>query len=295
MPSLTLALTFALPLLLPAQTFYTYRPKPLPDFQPPNRPLVKLAGPKHKHPAAPWAEVAFRDQHLHGEYIAARPGDETPPAFHPDTRIFWVIFEGEIQFTIEGRPPVIAKPGSLVQVPKQNIYSMKTLGAQPSVRLEVTIPGATTVFVSRPSLAGGELLEVRPTYRTAEPYGKNRVHANIHELIANDPKYGDEFFVEGDNAIAHIVCAFEKNVPPFVKGDRGHFHPEGAEVFINLMGQNRIDLEGQGMIHQQTVGDVTYIPRFTFHNGKPFGEERSCRLVLSAYREVLLQLRDPIE
>lgn len=287
----------AVPGLLAAQpTFYAPRPKPLPAFEAPNRPLLRLAEWKSAHATAPRREIAFRDQHLQGEIVVARPGERVAPRFHPDTRIYWVVFEGQVRFDIEGQQPFTAKAGALVQVPKQRIYTMETTGEAPSLRLEVTTPNATTVFVRKDdagAAAGREVLDVRPTLRQPEAYKNgNRMHVNIHELL-RDPSYGDEFFVDADNTIAHIVCAYEKDRPPATPGDRGHYHAEGAEVFVNLTGRMRMSLEGEAPF-TATAGDILYVPRYRFHNAGPLGQERSCRLVLSAYREPLLQFRDPL-
>ena len=216
----------------PETKFWAARPVSQPHYSGANRPLVRLSDLVRKRQnETRWSEVVFADAHLHGAYISAPPGDRVAPRFHPDTRIYWVVFDGRIRFNIEGQPPLVASKGSMVQAPKQTIYSMETVGDAPSVRLEVTIPGANTVFVQDSAPAaqiGLEWLLVGAPARKPAPYDHgNQPHINLFELL-KDPAYGDTFFVDGDNEIAHIVCVYAKDKPPILAGDRGHYHAEGA-------------------------------------------------------------------
>ena len=50
--------------------------------------------------------------------------------------------DGQIRFDIEGQDSLVAKKGSMVQVPAQTIFSMETIGDQPSLRFETNIAKA---------------------------------------------------------------------------------------------------------------------------------------------------------
>ena len=52
-----------------------------------------------------------------------------------DDRVFWVVWGGQIRFTIEGQQPFVATKGFLVQVPQRVRYSMETIGSEPSLAL----------------------------------------------------------------------------------------------------------------------------------------------------------------
>ena len=52
------------------------------------------------------------------------PGARTMPQFYGDDRVVWVVWSGQIRFTIDGQKPFIAKKGFLVQVPYRVAYSM---------------------------------------------------------------------------------------------------------------------------------------------------------------------------
>ena len=55
------------------------------------------------------------------------PASRRPAMFHPDTRAWWIVQDGQIRFTIGGQEPFIASKGYLVQVPYRNVFSMETV------------------------------------------------------------------------------------------------------------------------------------------------------------------------
>src|SRR5688572_19144690 len=116
-------------------------------FVPPHKPLTKLSDVVAKHKGHQnWTEVLVNDNLFHGSYISMPPGGKTPRRFHQDNRAFWIVQDGQIRFTIEGIEPFVASKGFLVQVPKRLIYSMETVGDRPSLRFEVTIANAHTMY-----------------------------------------------------------------------------------------------------------------------------------------------------
>src|SRR5689334_13521022 len=124
------------------QEEFSWAPKPLTlvKYAPPNKPHTRLADVKAKHAGqTEWREVIVDDDHLHTEYILSAPGSKVSRRFHPDTREWWVVMDGELRFDIEGQQPVVATKGSMVQVPMQTLYSIETVGAKPALRYEVSI------------------------------------------------------------------------------------------------------------------------------------------------------------
>ena len=93
-----------------------------------------------------WTEVVVHDHLFHGEYISMAAGAKTPRRFHQDHRVWWVVQSGQIRFTIEGQEPFVASKGFLVQVPKRLIYSLETVGDQPSLRFEVSNPASIVMY-----------------------------------------------------------------------------------------------------------------------------------------------------
>src|ERR1041384_5329377 len=108
----------------------SFAPKPtkLTPYNPPHKPHTRLEEVKARHKGqAEWSESVIQDDYLWSQYIQSGPGSKVSPRFHPDTREWWVILEGEIRFNIEGQEPFVARRRSMVQAPTQTIYSMETV------------------------------------------------------------------------------------------------------------------------------------------------------------------------
>jgi mannose-6-phosphate isomerase-like protein (cupin superfamily) len=272
----------------------SWAPKFEPAKYPANhRPHTKLADLRAKHKGqADWREVIVNDSHLHSEYIQASPGTKVSKRFHPDTREWWVIMDGEIRFDIEGQSPVVAKKGSMVQVPMQTIYSMEVIGDKPALRFETNIANAKTLYpkdVKPPELPGATWIPVG-LGRKPQPYGSdNKPQVNLYEL-EKDPAYKGSRFVHDDRAVSNIIFGYAKNLPPINEKDRGHYHPECAEYWLIMQGQIRYAIEKVGVIIAEE-GDVVYVPPFTFHAPRFYGDGPSTRLAMNGFPNIA-HLRD---
>lgn len=273
----------------------SWAPKPTQPspWVPPNKPHTKLTDLKAKYKGkADWREVIVSDDHLQAEYISMAPGGKVSRRFHPDTREWWVVMDGQIRFEIEGQQPFVATKGSMVQVPMQTIYAMETVGEQPSLRFEVNIAKAKTLYpkeVEPPNTPGIHWIPVRLGRKPA-PYDRgNQPHINLYDL-AKDPKYRGSRFVHDDRAVSNIIYGYEKDLPPLNPKDRGHYHPECAEFWLIMAGQIRYPIENHGVIIAE-AGDVVYAPIFTFHAPRFHGPGPSCRLAMNGYPNIA-HLRD---
>jgi quercetin dioxygenase-like cupin family protein len=72
------------------------------------------------------------------EVIQARvdfaPGVAFPPHSHPGEEIAYVI-EGELEYQVEGRPPVTLKTGEALFIPAGTIHSAKNVGSSNAAEL----------------------------------------------------------------------------------------------------------------------------------------------------------------
>jgi mannose-6-phosphate isomerase-like protein (cupin superfamily) len=128
-----------------------WAPKPdvLPAYTPPHKPHTKLSDVKAKHAGqANWDELVVNDDLLRGEYVFAAPGSKLGKRLRPDTREFWIVLDGQIRFDIEGQEPFTASKGWMVQVPMQTFYALETVGDKPSLRWQVNVAGAHTLFAN---------------------------------------------------------------------------------------------------------------------------------------------------
>ena len=107
-----------------------------------NKPVTRLSDVLAKHKGqANWTEDVIETERYSAKWISMAPGEKTRTQFYGDDRTCWVIWGGQIRFTIKGQQPFVAKKGFLVQVPLRVPYSMETVGNEPSLRFEVTRGG----------------------------------------------------------------------------------------------------------------------------------------------------------
>lgn len=142
-----------------ATSVWAPKPATAPAYPPGHKPWVTLADLKARHKGtATWHEVLVDDGRLTGEYFSAAPGTKVTRRFHPDTREWFAVVEGEVRVEIEGQAPFTATRGSLVNIPRQTIYSLETTGTAPSVRFVVNVARAKTFHpqdVDPPAPAAG--------------------------------------------------------------------------------------------------------------------------------------------
>ena len=262
------------------------KPIKTPAYKPGLKPWVKLADVKAKHKGrADWIEIVVDDGRLSGAYVSASPGAKTSKLFHPDTREWFGVLEGEVRVEIEGQEPFTASRGSLVNIPRQTIYTVETIGTAPSLRFTLNVSGAKSVYpkevATPPAPAGFAWVETRIN-RTPSRYDEfNQPHANIHAEAAKNEKYSGGRFVRDDKSEMLIIYGHEKNMPPLDPGDKGHFHAESAEMWLVFSGRIRYAFEGQEPFIA-SEGDVVYVPANTWHATRFIGDN-ACRLSITEY------------
>jgi mannose-6-phosphate isomerase-like protein (cupin superfamily) len=272
-----------------AQEQASWAPKYAPAQYPAgHKPHTKLTDLRAKYKGrADWRETIVNDDYFRADYISMAPGTKVSARFHPDTREWWVIMDGEIRFDIEGQDSFIAKKGSMVQVPLQTIYSMEAIGDTPALRFEVNPAKGKTLYPKTskpPEMPGVEWIPV-VLGRKPHPYGyNNKPHINLYDL-AKEPNYKGGRFVHDDRGVANIIYGSEKNLPPINPNDKGHYHPECAEFWLIMTGKIRYPIEKVGTVIAEE-GDIVYVPPFTFHAPRFYGDAPSCRLAMNGYPDI---------
>ena len=268
-------------------TVWAAKPLKTPPYRAGLKPWVKVADLKARHKGQPnWHEVVVDDGRLMAEYFFAAPGTKVAKRFHPDTREWFAIVEGDVRVEIEGQEPFIATRGELVNVPRQTIYSLETIGTSPSLRFTLNVSGAKTMFTkdagpASPPPAGNAWIESRLN-RTPGRYDEfNQPHVNIHAEAAKNEKYSGGRFVRDDKSEMLVIYGHEKNMPPLDPTDKGHFHAESAEMWLVFSGKIRYAFEGQQPFIAGE-GDVVYVPSNTWHATRYIGDN-SCRLSITEY------------
>jgi mannose-6-phosphate isomerase-like protein (cupin superfamily) len=248
-----------------------------------HRPLTKLADVLARHAGqADWAETIVDDESLFAQWISMGPGRQTPRRMNGDTREWWIVQSGSLRFTVEGREPVVASKGVMVQVPYRTFYQIENVGAEPALRFEVNVTRARKLYpmdgVPAPA-HGVDYVPTRVTGGRGVLGAQNRAVVDFSRVAAGDEPGGA--FVTDDRSFANIIIGTYQRPQP---GNKGHYHEEGGEFWLVMLGRIRYDIEGVDTF-EADEGDVVYVPRQTWHLASFGGREgqRSCRLAMNGF------------
>jgi quercetin dioxygenase-like cupin family protein len=265
------------------------RPATLTPYRAPMRPHVKLADLRAQHRQdKAWRALLVDDGHSRGEYVQDAPGTKVPPRFHPDTRQWWAVIDGQLRVEIEGQEPFVATRGSIVNVPKQTLYSMETLGDRPSLRFEVNVSNVKTLHPASaeapapPAVPGFNWVQAAYTRRPAAYDNGNAPHVNLHDIVKGRSRFTQNV-VRDPRSEVLFIYGLEKELGPLDPKDRGHFHPESAEFWVVMTGQISYLIEGQPFFVADE-GDVVYVPPATYHRARFHGDAPACRLSITEFQ-----------
>jgi mannose-6-phosphate isomerase-like protein (cupin superfamily) len=252
----------------------------------PNRPIWRLRDILAAHQGkAAWSEQIVLDQDYDARYIQMAPGEKTRTQFWADDRIFFVVWDGQIRFTIQGQQPFVATRGFLVQVPYRTPYSMETVGSAPSLRFEVVRSGRTPLYPidgnAAPSAPPGKEY-VRSRYMTPpDPYtGVNRLYVDFEQDFVNNPAnpLGDFAFVNENGNFMNIIRGHGFPTPPDT--NQGHFHIDYNEFWF--IAEGTVDYKMEGMkVFTAEPGDVVYAPQGRFHRATWSGTTIDTRIAIN--------------
>ena len=265
-----------------SDVWYAWSAKP--DKLPPygkNKPVTRLPAVLAKHKGqARWSEQVILTKRYDTKWIQAAPGDKTPVSYWGDDRVFWVVWGGQIRFTIEGQQPFVATKGFLVQVPQRVRYSMETIGSEASLRFEVTHAGILPLYPGdqpKPDAANHYVKISTPT--APDKYdSQNRPYRDFFkEVVAADPVA---------NPKDHLVMADEANMANIIRGkgfptppatNRGHFHIGHDEFWFILEGKCDYLIEDAGLFTAD-AGDVVFVPPGRYHRASWANGQTDTRL-----------------
>jgi mannose-6-phosphate isomerase-like protein (cupin superfamily) len=248
-----------------------------------HKPHTRLADVLARHKAqADWAETVVDDESLNAQWISLGPGKKTPRRMNGDTREWWVVRSGTLRFTIEGSEPIVAARGVMVQVPYRTLYQIENIGAEPALRFEVNVARARKLYPVDETLvplSGFEYVKTRVDGGRGMLDPQNRQVVDFNKVVSGEERGGA--FVTDDRSFANIIIGNYQRPQP---GNKGHYHEEGGEFWLIMLGHIRYDIEGLQEFEAEE-GDVVYAPRQTWHlasNGGKEGE-RSCRLAMNGF------------
>jgi mannose-6-phosphate isomerase-like protein (cupin superfamily) len=248
-----------------------------------HRPHTKLHDVLARHDGqADWAETIVDDESLFAQWISMAPGEKTPRRMNGDTREWWIVQSGSLKFTVEGREPVVATKGFMVQVPFRTLYQIENVGTEPALRFEVNVTRARKLYPldeTPAPLAGFDYVPTRVTGGRGRLGERERPVVDFNKVAAGEERGGP--FVSDDRAFANIIIGNYQRPKP---ADKGHFHEEGSEFWLIMLGKVRYKIEGLEEFEAEP-GDVVYVPRQTWHLASFGGEPglRSCRLAMNGF------------
>ena len=282
-----------LPTLAPAQEVLL-APKGQPAvYTAPHKPHTKLKEVVAKHAGQKqWHETVVNDKHLTSAYQQWAPGYKSLKMMHPDTREWWVVLSGEVKFTIETQQPFVAKKGSMVQVPFQTWFQFEVVGPQPALLFDTNVAGARTLYdpaSKPPAMPGFEWVQAKFNARVLGQWKHgNKPHITFDEVAAgleSGKLKGTIRIVQDDRGTANFIYGYNSKLPPLDPKNKGHYHPEGAEYWLIMKGQIRYPIEKAGVVIAEE-GDVVYVPPFTWHAPRWWGDGASCRLAMNGFPDI---------
>jgi mannose-6-phosphate isomerase-like protein (cupin superfamily) len=249
-----------------------------------HKPHTKLTDVLARHKGqTDWAETIVDDESLFAQWISMGTGKKTPRRMNGDTREWWIVQSGTLRFTIEGREqPIVATKGVMVQVPYRTLYQVENVGTGPALRFEVNVARARKLYPLEETpapLAGFEYVKTRVDGGRGVLDAQNRQGVDFNKVVSGEERGGA--FVTDDRSFANIIMGRYQPPQP---GNKGHYHEEGGEFWLVMLGHIRYKIEGLDQFEAEE-GDVVYVPRQTWHlasNGGREGE-RSCRLAMNGF------------
>jgi mannose-6-phosphate isomerase-like protein (cupin superfamily) len=234
------------------------------------------------HGQSDWVETIVDDESLFAQWISMGPGRKTPQRMNGDTREWWIVQSGSLKFSVDGREPVVATKGVMVQVPYRTLYQIENVGSEPAVRFEVNVARARKLYPMAEApvpVAGFEYVKTRVTGGRGVLDPQNRPVVDFNKVVAGQERGGA--FVTDDRSFANIIMGNYQRPQP---GNKGHYHEEGGEFWLIMLGKIRYAIEGLPEFEAEE-GDVVYVPRQTWHLASNGGQEglRSCRLAMNGF------------
>jgi mannose-6-phosphate isomerase-like protein (cupin superfamily) len=268
------------------EVWYAWTPKPdkLPSYGK-NKPVTRLPAVLAKHKGqARWSEQVILTKRYDAKWIQAAPGDKSATIYYGDDRVVWVVWSGQIRFTIDGQKPFVATKGFLVEVPQRVRYSIETIGSEPSLRFEVTHTGILPLYAGdQPKPAdppGTYYLKISTPTQPDKYDAVNRPYRDFFKEAAADPTDGFTYrYVVSDEAnMVNIIRGQGVPTPP--PSNRGHFHIGDDEFWFILEGKCDYLIEGAGQLTAD-AGDVVLVPPGRFHRASWANGQMDTRLAFN--------------
>jgi mannose-6-phosphate isomerase-like protein (cupin superfamily) len=268
-----------------AQAVNAWSPKPaqLAPYVNGNKPWTKLsdvlAG---KDPSQSWRQLIVDDPNVSGTYVGMKVGDSTKGKLSADHRFAFIVWDGQVQVTIQGQTPFVATKGYMVQVPFRLEYTLKNVGSIPSLHFEIWAPEGTNLYPENaaslpPPPQGKDWYLSR--IDAPDTYARLSTKLVFRDYLAS-PSQAE--FMHDDRIFVNAIRGSGSSSPPN-GSDPGHFHSYGEFWFIM---EGRISYLIEGMSYfAATPGDIVYATPGRWHlaGNDPPTTLRSTRIAINGY------------
>jgi mannose-6-phosphate isomerase-like protein (cupin superfamily) len=224
-----------------------WSPKPtaLPPYVAPNKPLWKISEIMAAHKGkADWVQPIVRNSDQEADYISNAPGTKTKAKFYTDDRLVFIVQAGTIKVNISGYPEFTATKGFMVNVPFRHVYTLETVGNEPSVRFEVRQAGAIPAYpgdVQPDAIPGFTYQKVTASPGPAKESESNPIYVDFLKQVVQEGGKPSKF-VWDDHFTSNILRGAGAPVPPDT--NKGHFHVRMTEFWFVQEGHIGIKIEG---------------------------------------------------
>jgi quercetin dioxygenase-like cupin family protein len=244
-----------------------------------------------KDPLVSWRQKVVEGQNLRAYYVGLKPGDSTRKAMSSDHRIGFIVWEGPIEVTVQGQPTLMAKKGTMIQVPARLEYQLTNVGATPSLHFEVfhkdmedfptlIYPETAATLPALPPDQQWTLSEIgAPDTFTRLP--AQNANFNFFRHYLDSPSSGE--FVRDDRFFMNAIRE-NGNVNAPTNPDIGHFHVYGEEFWFVIEGRVGFLKEGSPYSFAE-AGSIIYNPPMRWHRmGTHPGSGPGTRIAINGYR-----------
>ena len=227
--------------------YWAPKPTKMTAYTAPNKPHWKLSEilAAHKGQSA-WVQPIIRNKDQEADYIAIAPGTKTKLMMYPDDRVVFIVWDGQIRVSVQGKEPFTATKGFMVNVPFRTPFTLENIGTVPALRFEVRQVGSIPLYPASETpdaVAGMTYTKVTMSPGPAKDKDTNPLYVDyMKEFNGSEKPYGGKF-VWDDHFTSNILRGkAAAAVPPDT--NKGHFHVGWTEFWFIMEGKIGIKIEG---------------------------------------------------
>ncbi len=283
-----------------AQTQYTWTPRPVAPapYKSPNKPRTTIADVRAKispaNQSKTWHQKVVSDQHLQASWVQLAIGDQSQAMYISDTRAAFIVWEGELEFTIGNTATTtstfVATKGSMVQVPARTRFQMKNVGAQPSLTFEIFTADAAITYAREsatlPKPKTGftwQLTRQDPGAEALNNYSKNGT------AVVNNVQHRNYFaqpaafeFAASPGLFVNSIRGQAFNCNMQNPATLGHRHINYGEFWFIIEGQIQYNIEGLDPFVSE-AGDIVYVPAGRWHSAANYCPGFDTRIAINPF------------